>query len=80
MSDTSLLAMQYALVVVSIAMIASILVQSGSEGLGGVFGGGGGEQFRTKRGMERLLTWATIVLGITFAVLSFLIVKYTGVQ
>ena len=64
-------------VVVVIGLVISILLQSGDEGLGGMLGGGGGESFRTKRGLEKFMYYLTIILGVTFAVLSFLIVKFS---
>ncbi|MCA9376758.1 preprotein translocase subunit SecG [Candidatus Nomurabacteria bacterium] len=63
-------------VIVVIGLVISILLQSGDEGLSGMFGGGGGETFRTKRGLERFMYYTTIILGVVFAVLSFLIVKF----
>lgn len=64
-------------VVVSVLMIVSILLQNRAEGMGAMFGGSGGEVFRTKRGVEKLLYYATIILAAIFAILSFVIVKYT---
>lgn len=63
-------------IVVSVLLIISILLQNRAEGLGQMFGGGG-EVFRTKRGLERFLFYATIVLIIVFAALSFLLVKFS---
>lgn len=61
-------------IVVCAFLIISILLQNRAEGLGKMFGGGG-EVFRTKRGIEKLLYNATIVLIILFALLSLVIVK-----
>ncbi|HVX93049.1 MAG TPA: preprotein translocase subunit SecG [Candidatus Dojkabacteria bacterium] len=63
-------------IVVSVLLVVSILLQNRAEGLGSLFGGGG-EIFRTKRGFEKFLYNSTIVLGIVFAVLSLVIVKYS---
>lgn len=65
--------------IVSIVMVVAILLQNKSEGLGSLFGGGmsGGESFRTRRGLEKFLHNGTIVLAISFVVLSFLIVKFS---
>ena len=41
-------------------LVASVLLQNRAEGLGKMFGGGG-EVFRTKRGLEKVLYYATIV-------------------
>ena len=46
-------------------LIASILLQQRGTGLGGVFGGSGGI-YRAKRGAERTLFQATILLAVLF--------------
>lgn len=63
-------------IVLSVLIVISVLLQSRAEGMGSLFGGGG-EVFRTKRGLEKFLYRATIVLAISFSVLSLVIVKYT---
>lgn len=57
-------------IVVSILLIVSILMQNRGSGLGGVFGGSG-DVYRTKRGAEKILFVATIILIIIFVVLAF---------
>ena len=52
------------LIIISIALIASILLQSRSAGLGGAFGGG--EGFYVRRGSEKRLFQITVVLGTLF--------------
>jgi len=52
-------------VVVSVLLIASILLQQQGAGLGSSFGGDG-NVFRTKRGVEKGLFYATIVLAVLF--------------
>jgi len=39
--------------------------------------GGGGEVYRTKRGLEKLLYYSTIVLSILLIVISLLVYKYS---
>ena len=56
-------------IVVSILLIIAILLQEKSSGLSGVFGGSG-EFYHTRRGLERIIFWSTIVLVIAFAALS----------
>jgi len=52
-------------------LILVILLQNRSGGLGTVFGGsGGGEYYRSKRGLEAFLFNSTIFLGISFVILS----------
>lgn len=57
-------------IVASILLVIAILLQNRGEGLGGLFGGGGGEVFRTRRGMENLLYYITIGLAAAIVVLS----------
>ncbi|MEK7614929.1 MAG: preprotein translocase subunit SecG [Patescibacteria group bacterium] len=52
-------------VVVSVLLIAAILLQARGTGLGAAFGGGG-NVYRTKRGVEKKLFQVTIVLAILF--------------
>ncbi|HTK60459.1 MAG TPA: preprotein translocase subunit SecG [Candidatus Baltobacteraceae bacterium] len=58
-------AITIAQIVVSVLMIASILLQQRGVGLGATFGGDGAA-FRTKRGLEKGLFYATIVLSVLF--------------
>ena len=58
-------------VVISILLIVAILLQNRGAGLGEAFGGSGGV-YLTKRGLEKKLFIATIVLAVLFFVLSFL--------
>lgn len=52
-------------VVLAVLMVASILLQARGTGLGASFGGEG-NVYRTKRGVEKRLFQATIVLAILF--------------
>lgn len=59
-------------IIISVALIAVILLQSRSSGgLGGIFGGDG-SVFRTRRGVEKTLFRFTIVLGAAFLVISLI--------
>jgi preprotein translocase subunit SecG len=64
-------------VVVCVLLTISILLQNRAEGLGKMFGGGG-EVFRTKRGLERFLYYFTIFLIVVLVILSLVILKYVG--
>ncbi len=57
-------------IIVSITLIIIILLQVKGEALGGAFGGPG--VARTRRGLERTLFNATIVLSAIFLIISFL--------
>lgn len=56
-------------IVVSVLLMVAILLQNRGAGLGGVFGGTGGV-YLTKRGLEKKLFIATIVLAVIFILLS----------
>lgn len=58
-------------IVLSIAIIVLILLQERSAGMSGIFGGGeGGGVYQTRRGLERIIFYATIVGVIVFAALA----------
>lgn len=62
-------------IIVSILLIIVIVLQRrGTEA--GIAFGGGGESFRSKRGLERFLYYATIILGAIFAANSILTLIY----
>lgn len=53
------------LIILSVLLAGSILLQHRGTGLGGAFGGEG-NVYRTRRGAEKALFYATIVLAILF--------------
>lgn len=63
-------------IVVCAVLVVSILLQNRAEGLGKMFGGGG-EVFRTKRGLEKFLYYFTIFLIVLLVFLSLAILKYS---
>ncbi|TFH42287.1 MAG: preprotein translocase subunit SecG [Lysobacterales bacterium] len=69
-----------ALVIVSFALIAVILLQSREAGLGGLGGGAdmGGAGFHVRRGIERLLYNITIILSAMFFILALVTVTLVG--
>ena len=52
--------------VVGVLLVGAILVQSRGTGLSSIFGGEGGGVYRTRRGAERAIFIATIVLAALF--------------
>jgi len=64
-------------IVVCSLLVVSILLQNRAEGLGKMFGGGG-EVFRTKRGLEKFLYYFTIALIVVLIVLSLLLLKLSA--
>jgi preprotein translocase subunit SecG len=67
-----------ALIIVSIALIASVILQSKGAGLGGLTGGDTGGIFTARRGIEKTLFRITIVLSVLFALLAIATVIVTG--
>jgi preprotein translocase subunit SecG len=66
-----------ALIITSIALIASIILQSKGVGLGGLTGGGdAGGVYTKRRGVERVLFWVTIGLSVVFFILTMLTVMF----
>lgn len=58
--------LSYAQIVLSVLLFIMILLQQGGSGLGTVFGGSGGESYRSKRGAEAMLFRLTIFLIVLF--------------
>lgn len=58
-------------IAISILLIAAILLQQRGTGLSATFGGEG-NIYRTKRGLEKLIFVATIVLAVLFFGLALL--------
>jgi len=60
---------QIALIITSLALIASIVLQNKGVGLGGLTGQDAGSVFSARRGIEKTLFLITIILAIVFVVL-----------
>ena len=60
-------------IVISLLLTGAILLQQRGSGLGGgAFGGsGGGMLYSSRRGIERVLFWATIALALLFLGVTF---------
>ncbi|HUS59928.1 MAG TPA: preprotein translocase subunit SecG [Nevskiaceae bacterium] len=56
-------------IIISLLLAASILLQAKGTGLGTAFGGSG-EFYRSKRGVEKIVFIATIVLAVLFLLFS----------
>jgi preprotein translocase subunit SecG len=56
-------------IVVAILLILVIMFQVKGGGIGGIFGQAE-SVYRTKRGVERWLFWATIILSAVFVILA----------
>ena len=63
-----LLGIQITQIIISILLIVLVSIQGKGAGLSQTFGGGA--LYSTRRGAEKVVFYATIVLGVLFAVLS----------
>ena len=72
--------MNIAMVILSIALIAVILLQSRGAGLGGLGGGdfGSGGGYHVRRGLERMLFYVTIGLSVVFFTMAVITVIFVG--
>ncbi|HEY5156388.1 MAG TPA: preprotein translocase subunit SecG [Anaerolineales bacterium] len=59
-----------ALILTSIALVISIILQSKGAGLGVLTGADSGGVFTARRGIEKTLFWVTIVFSILFFILA----------
>jgi len=57
------------LIITSLALILSVVLQSKGIGLGGLTGQDSGSVFSARRGIEKTLFWVTVTLAIVFIVL-----------
>jgi len=67
-----------ALIITSIALIASVILQSKGAGLGGLTGGDTGGIFTARRGIEKTLFRITIGLSLIFFALAIATVVVAG--
>jgi preprotein translocase subunit SecG len=67
-----------AIMITSVALIGSILLQSKGIGLGSLAGGDTGGVYTKRRGVERVLFFVTIGLAALFVVLALVSVLITG--
>jgi preprotein translocase subunit SecG len=67
-----------ALIITSIALVLSVILQSKGAGLGGLTGADTGGIFTARRGIERVLFWVTIGLSALFFTLALVTVVVAG--
>lgn len=60
-------------IILSIILVASILLQQTGAGVGGAFGGGDDSIRYTRRGIEKVLFYISIVVAILFTLSAFAI-------
>lgn len=63
-----------ALIIISVVLIISVILQSKGAGLGGLTGVDTGSVFTARRGVERTLFRLTIVLSVIFFILVLTLV------
>lgn len=62
--------LEIALIITSIALTASVILQNKGIGLGGLTGTDSGNVFTARRGIEKTLFWITIGLSALFSILT----------
>jgi len=67
--------LQVSQIIIAISLITVILLQNRGSGLSGIFGGAS-NVYRTKRGVEKILFTATIILAVLFFIISLTSVIY----
>lgn len=60
-------------IVIAALLVGAILLQQRGAGLGSAFGGEG-QLYRSKRGVERILFYGTMLLAVLFAINAILAV------
>jgi preprotein translocase subunit SecG len=58
-------------IIIALLLMGAILIQAQGTGLGSAWGGGG-ELYRSKRGMEKIIFTATIILAAVFLLVSII--------
>lgn len=66
-----------ALIIISIALTVSVILQNKGVGLGGLTGADSGNVFTARRGIEKTLFWITVGLSALFFVLILVTVIIT---
>ncbi|OGO80188.1 MAG: preprotein translocase subunit SecG [Chloroflexi bacterium RIFOXYD12_FULL_57_15] len=66
--------LEISLIITSVALILSVILQSKGAGLGGWAGSDAGSVFTARRGIEKTLFWVTIVLSVLFFVLAITLI------
>jgi len=64
-------------IVISVILVLVILLQVKGGGIGGIFGQAD-TVYRTKRGVEKWLFWATIILAAVFVIIAAVVVYLTA--
>lgn len=65
-----------ALIIISIALVASVIFQNKGVGLGGLTGADSSQVFSARRGLEKTIFYITIGLAIVFVLLTLTTVAF----
>lgn len=63
-----------ALIILSVLLVISVLMQQMGSGLSSTFGGDGGS-YQTRRGFEKILFRGTIILGVFIVITSIVYIS-----
>lgn len=74
MIQTILLIVQ---IIVAVALVATVLLQQKGSGVGGVFGGGNAV-YRSRRGVEKMLHYGSIVCAVLLGTISLALVLFAA--
>jgi preprotein translocase subunit SecG len=67
-----------ALIITSVALVISVVLQNKGIGMGGLTGSDSGGVFTARRGIEKTLFWITIILSVVFFILTVTAVILEG--
>ncbi|MGE5250606.1 MAG: preprotein translocase subunit SecG [Bacteroidota bacterium] len=67
-----------ALIIISVSLILSVILQSKGGGLGMLTGADTGGVFTARRGIERVLFWITVALSVVFFALVLVVILVVG--
>jgi preprotein translocase subunit SecG len=67
-----------ALIITSVALIISVVLQNKGIGMGGLTGSDSGGVYTARRGIEKTLFWITIILSAVFFILTVTAVIIEG--
>lgn len=67
-----------AIIVISVALIASVMLQNKGIGPGGLTGGDSGGVYTQRRGIDKVLYYVTLCLSIVFVILALISVYISG--
>ncbi|MFA6963343.1 MAG: preprotein translocase subunit SecG [Patescibacteria group bacterium] len=64
-------------IILAILLVILILLQQRGSGLGAAFGGGDGNVYRSRRGIEKMIFYATIVVAVLFCIVALFSVFFS---